>query len=147
ELELVLPAEVADLIREQLQAVAGTSHGTQLSLAALASIGVAVWGASGAMRRVMEALNVVHGAEETRSFVRKLLTSVLLASGAIVVSAVTVAAIVLGGDVAAKVFGVVGLGADAATAWQWLRWPVLLALVWLGIASAYRFAPASRKVG
>lgn len=108
---------------------------------------VALWGASGAMRRIMEALNVVHRAEESRSFVRKLAVSVVMALGAIVILVATLLVTVVGGDIASRVFEVADLGETAESVWLVLRWPVLLVLAWAGIAGAYRFAPCTRQVG
>lgn len=147
ELGPVLPSDAATLVERQLENVATTSNTSGLSLGAIVSVLAALWGASGAMRRVMEALNVVHRADETRSFVHKLAVSVALALGALAVIIFTLVTVVLGGDAAATAFEVVGLGDGAAAAWRWARWPVLLVLVWLGIAVLYRFAPAARQVG
>lgn len=147
ELSLILPSDATKLIETQLRSVATTTSTSSFSLGAVASIGTALWGASGAMRRLMGALNVVHRVEETRSLIHKLLTSIALALGAILIIIVTLVTVVLGGGFAETVFGVIGLGDTAAFIWQWARWPVLLLLVWLGIALAYRYAPAARQVG
>lgn len=147
ELRGVLPADVSSLIQTQLTSVAKTRDAQSFGIGAFVSALVAIWGASGAMRRVMEALNVVHRATETRSFLRRLLVSVVMAVGAIVILVVTLFVSVVGGGVASSVFDVVGLGADAEFVWSLLRWPMLLVLAWAGIAGAYRFAPAARQVG
>ncbi|MCW2925524.1 MAG: putative ribonuclease [Thermoleophilia bacterium] len=143
----VLPADAVSLIKTQLLSVATTDSSGAFGVGAIVSALVALWGASGAMRRVMEALNVVHGADETRPFVRKYLVSFGLAIGAILILTATLLVMVVGGDAASRVFAVVGLGDTAETVWAWVRWPALLALAWLGIASAYRFAPAARQTG
>jgi membrane protein len=147
ELRTVLPAEMTKLLRDQLTSIAKTNNDGGLGVGVFVSAGVAIWGASGAMRRVMEALNVVHRAEETRSFVRKLGVSVAMALGAIVLIVATLLVTVIGGAVATRVFGVIGLGSTAAAAWTWVRWPIMLVLAWAGIAGAYRFAPCTRQVG
>jgi membrane protein len=146
QLQDVLPPDALSLIEDQLLSVAATEQSGSYGVGVLFSVGVALWGASGAMRRVIEALNVVHRVEDTRSFVRRLVVSVLLAVGAIVTLAAMVAIMVLGGNVAERVFHVLGIGGAAGT-WDWLRWPLLLALAWLAVAVAYRFAPASRVCG
>ncbi|MCW2920147.1 MAG: putative ribonuclease [Thermoleophilia bacterium] len=147
QLGAVLPADATDLIDEQLTSVATTNDQGSFGVGAVVSALVALWGASGAMRRVMEALNVVHRADETRSFVRKLGVSIAMAVGAILIIVTTLLVTVLGGDAASRVFEVVGLGETAEDVWLVLRWPVLLVLAWAGIAGAYRFAPATRQVG
>jgi membrane protein len=143
----VLPDDATDLIDEQLTSVAATNDQGGFGIGAVVSALVALWGASGAMRRVMEALNVVHRSEETRSFGRKLIVSVTLAVGAIVIIVATLVVAVLGGEAASRVFEVIGLGEAAEDVWAIVRWPILLVLAWAGIAGAYRFAPATRQVG
>lgn len=147
ELQPVLPADVMDLVSTQLRAVAESSSDNAIGKGALISVAVALWGASGAMRRVMEALNVVHHIEETRPYVRKMLVSFVLAIGAIIFVAVSLVVVVVGGGVADRSFDVIGLGDGAAELWSSVRWLVLLALTWLAIAAAYRFAPAVRQRG
>lgn len=146
QLGTALPADATQLIATQLTSITASRDTGSFGVGAAISVLVALWGASGAMRRVMEALNVVHRVEENRSFVSKLLQSVLLAIGAIIILSATVLVIVVGGDVADRVFDVIGLSGGAAT-WNVVRWPLLLVISWFGIALAYRFAPASRQVG
>lgn len=147
QLGAVMPADAAELIDQQLTSIATTHDQGSFGVGAVVSALVALWGASGAMRRIMEALNVVHRAEETRSFVRKLGVSLAMALGALVIIVVTLLVVVLGGDAASRVFEVVDLDETAKDAWLVLRWPVLLVFAWAGIAGAYRFAPATRQVG
>lgn len=146
ELRGVLPAEALTLIDGQLAVLTRSDEGG-LGFGVLISALVALYGASGAMRRVMEALNVVHAAEETRGFVRRLLVSVALALGAIATIVVAMTITVVGGSFASHLFDVVGLGETAADVWAVAKWPALLAVIWLAVALLYRFAPASRQVG
>ena len=147
QLGAVMPDDATKLIDQQLTSIATTHDQGSFGVGVIVSAIVAMWGASGAMRRVMEALNVVHRADETRSFVRKLGVSITMAVGAIVIIITTLLVTVLGGEAASRVFEVADLGEAAEDAWLVLRWPVLLVLAWAGIAGAYRFAPATRQVG
>lgn len=147
ELRPILPADALSLVDTQLSSIASNKGSGGFGVGAVVSALTALWGASGAMRRVMEALTVVHDAEETRPFVRKTLTSVVLAIGAIAFVVVSLVVIVVGGSVANTVFGIIGLGADAAALWNWVRWPALLVFTWLAIALLYRVAPAARQAG
>jgi membrane protein len=146
ELADVLPADATSLVEEQVHSAIRSTGSTTVGIGALVSVGIALWGASGAMRTVIGALNVVHRVERGRSFVANAVTSVLLAIGAIVAIVVTIAVIVLGDDVAHTAFGIVGIG-GAADAWNVLRWPLLVLIAWIAVASAYRFAPATRICG
>jgi membrane protein len=147
ELQDVLPADALSLVQTQLTNVATTNEPGTFGLGVLVSALVALWGAGGAMRRMMDALNVVHQVDEPRPFIRKVLVSSVLALGAIATIVVTIAIVVVGGDIASTVFDVLGLGAAAEVTWAWIRWPLLVVVAWLAIAMAYRFAPASRRCG
>lgn len=146
QLATVLPADATALISEQLTSIATTNDEQAFGVGAVISALVALWGASGAMRRVMEALNVVHRVEEARPFLQKVLVSAMLALGAIVTIAMTIAIIALGGGAAEAAFDIIGMS-GSETVWNWLRWPLLLVIAWAAIALTYRFAPAARLVG
>lgn len=146
ELSTVLPSDAISLLDDQLSSITATNRQGSFGLGVFVSAAIALWGASGAMRRVIQALNVVHRVEEKRGFVKRLIVSILLAIGAIAAIASTVVIIVLGGSVAEQVFDVLGISGAAAT-WAWIRWPLLLLIAWFGIATAYRFAPAQRRCG
>lgn len=147
ELRSVMPADVLALMREQLLRATQSNQAGAFSVGAFISAATAIWGASGAVRRVMEALNVVHSAEETRSFVVKTVTSIVLAIGAVVLIVASLIVVVVGGGAADRVFSVIGLGDSAAAVWSYLRWPALFVLLWIGVAALYRFAPAARQTG
>jgi membrane protein len=140
----VLPPAIVDLVEEQLLLLVDGNRLGSLGIGAVVTVVIALWGASGAMRRVMEALTVVHAGEEGRSLVHRMLLSVVLAIGAAIVLASTLVVIVVGGDVATWAFELVG-AEGAATAWGVARWPVAVVIAWLGIVSAFRWAPASRR--
>ncbi|MCW2959941.1 MAG: ribonuclease [Thermoleophilia bacterium] len=144
ELAPILPADMLDLVDTQLTKVATTNESTAFGFGAVVSAAVALWGASGAMRSMTEALNAVHGIEQdTRSAVVRFGMSFLLAIGAIVLLGLVFALMVVGGGAAELVFGVVG-APGAADTWNIVRWPILLVVAWLGIALLYRFGPAQR---
>lgn len=147
ELRPLLPADMLQLVEEQLLRAADTTKSGAFGIGAVVSAAVALWGASGAVRRIMEALNVVHGVDETRSFIVKTVTSLVLALGAIVLIVASLVVVVVGGGAAERVFSVIGLGDGAADAWSYLRWPALFVLLWIGVAGIYRFAPAARQTG
>ncbi|WP_052951732.1 YihY/virulence factor BrkB family protein [Devosia soli] len=68
-LDGVVPAGGLDIIREQL--VRLTSQDTSsLSIAVVVSLAVALWGASAGVKALFDAMNVVYGEQEKRSFIR-----------------------------------------------------------------------------
>jgi membrane protein len=73
--------------------------------------------------------------------VRRKLNDVLVAAVVIVLFAIVVAAIFLGGQVADDLFGKIGLGSTAATIWSYARWPVALVAAMVAYALVYGLAP------
>lgn len=146
ELDGVIPDDALVVVDQQLTNVATADNGGAYGIGVVVSVLVALWGASGAVRRLIEALNTVHAVEERRSFVGRLVTSVALAIAGIGTAAVAAAVIVLGEGMAETVFGVLGLDGAAHT-WSVLRWPLLMLIAWLAITATYRFAPAGASRG
>lgn len=145
ELRPVIPKDMFALLEEDLLAAAESASGRSLGAGAVVTALIALWGASGAMRRMMDALNVVNECEETRSFVHRMVLSIVLAVGALALLTISLMTIVVGGDVAARVFAVLGLGSSAEEMWALIRWPLMGIAAWLGIAGLYRLAPAQRR--
>lgn len=130
----------AEVVRKALQNIIAASHGA-LGATLVVSILLALNGASGAFGAAGRALNVAYGAEEDRGFVRRKLTDLAATLGAILLVAVVLVAIFLGGQIADDLFGKIGLGGTAAAIWSYARWPVALAAAMLAYALVYRVAP------
>lgn len=145
ELRGAVPADVLSLLRTQLEQVTMTDHAGALGWGAIIAVLVAIWGVSGAMRRMMEALNVVEGSgPDPRGKVRQYLVSIALAVGAVLLIIAALLVIVVGGGLADRIFGVIGLGSTAATAWSVVRWPAFLLVALVGIGLLYRYAAGTR---
>jgi membrane protein len=100
-------------------------------------IAIAIWSANAGIKAIIDALNIVYGVKERRSFIRLNLVALGFTVGAIVGLLMAIAAIVALPIVLSYLpFG--SLGADAVA---WLRWPALLVLLMIGIALLYRFGP------
>jgi membrane protein len=133
----------AEVVRKALQNIIAASHGA-LGAALVVSILLALNGASGAFGAAGRALNVAYGVKEDRGFVRRKLTDLAASLCAIVLFAVVLFAIFLGGQIADDLFGKIGLGGTAAAIWSYARWPVALAAAMLAYALVYRMAPDAR---
>lgn len=90
------------------------------------------------MKAIFDALNVVNEEKEKRGFIKLNLVSLAFTIGAIGAILFVIAAVV----VVPLLVGHLGLASFGQSWLQWLRWPVLLALVILGLAVLYRFAPS-----
>jgi membrane protein len=134
----ILPAGGIDLIREQINRIAAQPSG--LSVGFGVGLVIAVWSANAGVKAMMDALNVIVGEEERRSFVRLNLLSLTVTLGAIVFLMLAVGAVVA----FPLVMSTFGLKAFTATTTWLIRWPLLLALM-VGVLSVfYRIGP-SRK--
>ena len=135
-LAAMLPQEAAQIIIDQATAVAGSEDGG-LSLAATVGVLVAIWSSSKAVQSIMEGLNVAFETTESRGFIKITLTKLLLTLG--LMAGFLLTAIVLAGLPALLAF----LPWDGATEMvvTVLRWPLILALVVVGLAILYRYGP------
>src|SRR5262245_31729155 len=89
----------------------------------------------------MDALNVVYDEKEKRGFI-----TLNLVSLAFTIAAILSVLLPIGGVVVLPlILGYVGLASLGATVLSILRWPVLLALIILGLAVLYRFGPSRRE--
>jgi membrane protein len=136
----LLPRQAAGILTDQLaQLTAEPSQGLGWGLAL--GLVLTLWSASQGVKALMTSLNVVYDEEETRGFVRYNLTALALTFAALVFVLVTLAVIALV-PVAISFLGLTGVVEWAV---RLLRWPILAALVMVGLAALYRFAPARAR--
>jgi membrane protein len=136
-LATMLPEGSFAIIQEQIGRV--LSKGTSgLGAAFALGLVIAIWSANAGMKAVMDALNVAFKARETRSFIALNLVSLALTVAGLAAVLVMVGAIV----VAPIVFQISGFGDDLAIVVRIGRWPILAALLLLGLAVLYRFGPS-----
>jgi membrane protein len=135
-----LPREAVALVEGQIGKLAEARTGA-LSLGALVSILVALWGSSGAFRSAMEAMNVMYNVEEGRPLWKKYLTSVLLSIAVAALMLTAVVLVVFGPKIGEAVAGAVGLGTVFEWTWKVLQWPILVVFVLFAFALVYYYAP------
>lgn len=130
-----LPSDMAGLLTAQLTNAMDNEAGNVV-VAALA-IGLALFGVSGAMTSLVNALNVTYKAEETRNIVQVRLISLALTCVMVVGLLITLPLIALGGDILQT------LNVPNALVWVFsiVRWPLLAVIMILGLAIIYRYAP------
>jgi membrane protein len=133
DISSALPAEASELVLRQLREIVSGS-GSSLGIAAVVSIGGAVWSASAGVKALIVGLNIAYGITETRRFLVLRATSVLITLGSIlfVVSAVALATFL-------PHLPVIGETPRAVIAW--LRWPVIFLVVLFGLGALYKLAP------
>jgi membrane protein len=135
-----LDGDTAKVVTRVLQNMVNASGGA-LGVTLVVSLVLGLNGASGAFGAAGRALNVVYDVEESRGMVRRKVTDVATTLVVIVLFAVVLAAIFLGGQIAHDLFGKIGLGSTAATIWSYARWPVALVAATVAYGLVYGVAP------
>ncbi len=136
-LRTVLPADALSLLQRYLDSVVSGSGTDILSLGLLG----ALWASSSGVTAIMESLNVVYDAEETRPFWKVRLVAALLTIGlaAFIITSITL--ILYGARIGEWIANIVGLGWLFLMAWNVLQWPVAVILMLLALAIIYAICP------
>ena len=102
------------------------------------SLGISLWSANAGIKALFDALNIVYGEKEKRSFVRLNLISLGVTLGAIIFLLVALALVAVV-PVALKYIGL-----ESATEWiiRLARWPVLFVAVSLALSILFRYGPS-----
>jgi membrane protein len=137
-LAALLPESAAEIITGQLDDVLG-ANAASLGIAAVFTLGLALFSASKAVANFIIGLNIVYDEDETRGFVA--LTALKLAlTAALIVVFVLAIAIVAALPAVAAWFG----GSFVASIVDLARWPLLLLIGIAAVAVLFRFAPNRR---
>jgi membrane protein len=135
-----LPADVANGIRPQLEAVIGTTQPGLLTIGAVA----ALWAATGGTNALIKAMNRAYEVEETRAFIPRTALAVgltLLASVGLLAAFVTIVGASL---LTAGLAEQLALDPGVVATIGLLRWPVVFAGLSLAVAVLYKLAPNAR---
>jgi len=137
------PASAVDTVRGPIEGVVRAKGGA----GALLGIGLigAIWSASGYLGAFFRASNVVYEIEEGRPFWKLRPLQIAMTVVMSLLLAIVAIAIVVTGPLASAVGDVIGLGSTAVTLWNWLKWPVLVAVVLVMIAVLYYASPNVRQ--
>lgn len=131
-----LPREAQPIIRDQLGAVTSASRGS-LGVGLVLSLLAALWSASSGTSNLVQAVNIAYDEEETRGFLKLRGTALALTLGAIVFVLLALVLVAL----VPLVLDMLQLGTVGTVIAQVVRWGALLAVVVVGLAVVYRFAP------
>jgi membrane protein len=130
-----LPKEVQDFLVFQLTSIVNANRaGVSITLAI--AIVIAFWSASGGMAALITGIHVAHEHEEPKSFITKRSKALLLTVGA-VVFLVFVIFVIAG---LPSVLSNAGLGTPGRVAFGIVRWPLLAAVMVVGIGLLYKFS-------
>ena len=137
----VAPSDVLGLIREQILKIAQDKDGGLLTLGMLGTI----WSTSSGMTAIIDTLNQAYDIQEGRTWWKVRLTAVGLTVALAVFIVGSTVLVVAGPAIADKVAAWFHLGTAFALTWKIAQWPVVFALVSIGIAIIYYFAPDAEQ--
>ena len=131
-----MPKDAAAIITKQMNAIVNAPQ-QALSLGLIIALVLALWSASGGVGNIVTAVNIAYDEEETRSFVKRKLLSLVLTLGAILFVVVAIGLVAVAPALLDTVLG------SGPLRWvaEALRWLVLLAALMVALAVVYRLAP------
>ena len=135
-----VPGGGMEIISDQVKRLAAQGDG-KLGFGAAFGILLSLWSANGATKAVFDALNIVYEEHESRSFIRRTLTTLAFTVGALVFALLAMAAVV----VLPVVLDFIGLGATVETLLKVLRWPLLLVAIAALLACLFRYGPSREE--
>ncbi|RXI96485.1 YihY/virulence factor BrkB family protein [Anaerobacillus alkaliphilus] len=136
------PPELADLFSETVLEVIAEPKGGLLSFGILATL----WTASNGINALIRALNRAHNIDETRSFVRVRLMSMILMLGVVTVFFVTLLLPVFGNVILTGIHDVFNIPDQMLVALNRLRWIIGVVIMTFVLMLLYMVAP-NRKLG
>lgn len=136
----ILPPGAFDIILTQLNILV-QAKASSLSIAFLVGLAIALWSANSAVKAMFDAMNIAYGETEKRGIIRLNAMSLAFTGMALVFAAVLIAAI---GGVPA-LLSYLWLDRWQETLIRFIRWPVMLVFISIGIAFLYRFGPSREQ--
>jgi membrane protein len=133
----IAPGEVLSIIQEQILKIANGKNGGILTLGMLGTI----WSTSSGVTAIIDTLNQVYDIQEARPWWKVRMIALALTLSLAVFIIVSIALVMLGPTLAEKVAVWAHLSPAFTWTWKILQWPVVFALVTLGIALIYYVAP------
>ncbi|HEX2383965.1 MAG TPA: YihY/virulence factor BrkB family protein [Acidimicrobiales bacterium] len=130
-----LPREVQDFLVFQLTSIVKANR-AGVSITLVISVVLALWSASGGMTALITGIHVAHEHTEPESFVKKRGRALLLTLGAMVFLGLVIFVIAGIPPLLSKA----GLGTGGRVVFGILRWPLLAALMIVGVGLLYRFS-------
>ena len=132
-----LPGGAIDIAREQLTRVAAKGSQT-LGLTFLVGLATSLWSANAAMKSLFDTMNIVHGENEKRGFVKLNAISLGFTIGGVLFVLGALGSIV----VVPVILNYVGLSGAGDLLLRIGRWPAMYLVLTLALAVIYRYGPS-----
>ena len=139
-LQGVAPQESVTLIEQTLRRVVESQANSGIALVVVGSV-LALWTVTGAMETLMWALNTAYDREETRGFVKRRLTALVMVVLLLIAFVLAFGLLVLGPLVSGWIGDSVGLEAVVKWLWWTAQWPILILGLLLAFATVLYLGP------
>jgi membrane protein len=136
-MEAIAPADMMQIINEQMKDIANGQHGGLLTFGFV----MALWSSSAAVVAITDALNRAYDIEEGRPWWKVRLIAITLTVGLAAFILLAFGLVLIGPTLAERVAAAAGLGAVFEWGWKILQWPVVFALIAIAIAILNYFGP------
>jgi membrane protein len=133
----MMPGDALQLVQDNVYELVTSQRGGLLSFGIL----VALWTSSSAITAIMDSLNRAYDVEEGRPYWKVRLTAILLTIGLSLFIIISLTLLTFGPQIGGWIADQVGLGDVFQTAWNILRWPVIVGFIILAMALIYYLAP------
>ena len=133
----VAPGGAIDLLRDEMTRLA-SQGGATLGVSFLVSLAISLWTANSGVKAIFDALNIVYGEEEKRSFIKLNIITLFVVLGIVVFILLTLAEVV-SVPVALTYIPIPGVTALVV---ELGRWPILFVLVTTALAVLYKHGPS-----
>ena len=132
KLEGVVPREALTLVDDSLTRVIENNASSGIAMAVVGMV-LAVWSLTGAMQTLMWALNSAYERDETRGFLKRRLTALVMVILMLLAFVLVFGLLVLGPHLSGWIGEAVGIEAVINWLWWTAQWPVLI----LGLLVAF----------
>jgi membrane protein len=129
--------QVLELIKEQMRRLDNNQDGGLLTF----GVAGALWSSSAAIVSIVGALNRAYDIVEGRPWWKVRLVAISLTLGVAVIVLIAFSLVLVGPTLAQKLGQSTGLGAPFEWTWLVLQWPLVFALIAVGIGLIYYFGP------
>ena len=135
-----LPRDAQRLVSNQLSSITRKA-GTGTGIAALLAIAAALWSASSGIAALNTGLTVVNRDDETRGFLKRRLLALTLTIFTVVGVLLMLALVVA----LPSVLDSIGISGIGGTVLKLARWPLLAAVLLVGLGVIFRYGPQRRR--
>ena len=132
----LLPEMAATLLNDQIVTLLNNSN-AELGIGLMISVSIALWTGTRGANALIYAISRAHREEGLRSPLRSLMMSMAMNTGIFVVIAISL----FGLAVIPSLVGVLPVGPVAELLALWLRWPILILIIFTAVCVLYRVAP------